>query len=126
MNGSSSNGERRRDPRLQKSVPLKLSCDDGDFVSESGNISRSGVYCRVNQYIAPMMKLKVQLLLPVRSLGKKVIKKLSCRGVVVRSEPVISEDFYNVAIFFNEISQKNIALLTDYINGHLQTEQEVS
>ncbi len=126
MNYSPSMQERRRDPRLHKSVPIKISCDDGDFVSESGNISRSGVYCRVNQYIAPMMKLKIQLLLPMQSAGKKGNKKLSCRGVVVRSEPVVSEDFYNVAIFFNDISQKNIALLTDYVNGYLQTEQDVS
>ncbi|MCK5260521.1 MAG: PilZ domain-containing protein, partial [Candidatus Omnitrophica bacterium] len=79
--------ERREDPRLENNIPVKICQDGGDIVTETQNVSRSGAYCRVNQYIEPMTKLKIHLLLSFSKNEKSVTKKISCEGVVVRSEP---------------------------------------
>ncbi len=117
--------ERRKDPRLNNNVPLKISGDSGEIVTESGNISRSGVYCKVNTYIDPMTKLKICLLLPMQRNGKSVIKKIVCRGVVVRTEPSIGEGEYNIAIFFNDIAHKDAEYIADYVNFHLEKQKRM-
>jgi len=111
--------ERRQSPRVNRNIPLKISSDDGDVVTQSWNLSRSGVYCRVNRYIDPMTKLKIHLLLPLRKNQKVTTKKLSCRGVVVRSESVPGTPEYNVAIFFNEINNKDADNISTYITAEL-------
>jgi len=111
--------ERRKDPRLYNNVPVKISQDAGDIVTESGNISRSGVYCRVNTYIEPMTKLKIYLLLPRQKNGRNTTKKIICQGVVVRAEPGKDEDSYNIAIFFSDIAHRDAEYIADYVNCHL-------
>jgi hypothetical protein len=112
--------ERRQSIRLDNNIPIKICQEDGDLVTETGNISRSGAYCRVNRYIEPMTKLKVHLLLPIRKKGKDVTKKISCHGVVVRTEPALGKEDYNIAIFFNEMAQKDAQCISDYINSYLE------
>lgn len=113
--------ERRQSIRLENNIPIKICQEDGDIVTETGNISRSGAYCRVSRYIEPMTKLKVHLLIPVRKKGKESTKKISCQGVVVRTEPVLGKEDYNVAIFFNQIAQRDVQYLSDYINSYLES-----
>lgn len=110
--------DRRLSPRLNNSIPLKIQSDAGmDFVTETVNISRSGAYCQVNNFIEPMTKLKLSLLIPSRrGAGKKV----ACGGVVVRTEPTAQDNYYNVAIFFNDISARDAALINDYIADLLE------
>ncbi len=67
-----------------------------------------------------MTKLKIHLLLPFKRSGKVATKKLSCRGIVVRSESVSSQDYFNVAIFFNEISPTDARTISDYIHQQLE------
>jgi len=112
--------ERRQSVRLTHNIPIKICQEEGDIVTETGNISRSGVYCRVNRYLEPMTKLKVHLLIPIRKRGKDATKKISCQGVVVRTEPVLGSEDYYVAIFFNEIAQKEAQCLSDYIHSYLE------
>jgi hypothetical protein len=112
--------ERRGDPRVSNSVPLKIRTKDGSFVTETGNISRSGAYCRVTKYIEPMTKMKIQLLLPIKKSDKIVNKKISCEGVVVRTEEVVADEDYNVAIFFNDISRKDIDSIKEYVETNIE------
>ena len=116
--------ERRCDPRLANDVPLKIFHDDGDIVTKTANISRSGAYCRVTKYIAPMTKLKVSLLLPVKKNGKNSSKRITCQGAVVRTERIPTEDAYNVAIFFNDISQRDAESIADYVAAYLEQEHK--
>ena len=109
--------ERRRDQRLDNNLPIRIFLDQGEAVTETTNISRSGVYCRVSQFIEPMTKLKVQLMLPVRKNGKVLSKKISCQGVVVRIEEFIDEQ-YNVAIFFNDITMRDADNIADYVRSY--------
>jgi hypothetical protein len=115
--------ERRIYPRLEKNIPLKISQDEGDIVTETANISRSGAYCRVNKYIPPMTKLKIYLLLPIRKNGKNTTKKITCQGVVVRTEPVQGKEYCNIAIFFNEIAQRDAESIADFVNSYLEHEK---
>ncbi|MCA9407077.1 MAG: PilZ domain-containing protein [Candidatus Omnitrophica bacterium] len=119
-----SSQERRQNPRIENNVPLKICCDNGDFVTETGNISRSGAYCKVNRYIEPMTKLKIQLLIPLKSGNKITTKKISCQGVIVRIESADKEQEYNIAIFFNDISQRDAENIADYVSTYLEQEQE--
>ncbi len=118
--------ERRRDPRFFGSIPLKISGEDFDLVTETKNLSKSGAYCRVNQYIEPMTKLKVQFLLPFKRKDRTVNKKISCGAVIVRTESEPANGAYNVAIFFNDIQARDAATLTDYVSNMLASEAEAN
>ena len=63
MISHSSNQERREHPRIDNNIPVKISREDGDIVTETANISRSGAYCNVNKPIEMMTKVKINLLL---------------------------------------------------------------
>ena len=115
--------ERRRSPRAKSNVPVKIVSEDGDVVTQTVNISRSGVYCTVEKYIEAMSKLKVCLLIPVKKLGKSTTKKINCQGVVVRSEPVTGTKHYNVAVFFNDITQRDADAIADYVSSHLEQQR---
>jgi hypothetical protein len=117
---SRSTDERRRDPRLEGNIPVKICQDGGDLVTETLNVSRSGAYCRVNQYIEPMTKLKIHLLL---SFPKSTTKKISCEGVVVRSESSSDDGQYNIAVFFSDITKRDAECITDYVDTYLKTDE---
>lgn len=116
--------ERRKDKRVKNSVPVKICQDGGDLVTETQDISRSGAYCRVNQAITPMTRLKIHLLLSKGNGGKSATRKISCEGVVVRSEPADEENHYNIAIFFSDITSRDAEIITDYVNGFVKTGQD--
>ena len=110
--------ERRKSPRTDNKIPFKLSHEDGDIITETVNISRSGVSCRVNKFIEPMMKVKVNFLLPVTDSSLNKNKRISCCGIVVRTELVSTDEgFYNVAIFFSEISSKDSEKIDEYVKA---------
>ena len=114
-----SSDEKRRHPRVEQSVPLKISTPDADLVAETSNISCSGVYCRVSKFIEPMTKLGVTLLLPVKKGGKTTTRKITCYGVVVRTENIPNQDDFNTAIFFSDIHSKDSRLLGEYVESVL-------
>lgn len=91
------------------------------MVTETANISRSGLYCKVNRYIEPMTKLKVCLLLPLRKNGKDVTKQIMAQGVVVRAEQIAASDDHNIAIFFSEIAQRDAESIADYVSSYLES-----
>ena len=68
--------ERRREPRFEGNIPVKISSTEFDLVTETKNLSRTGAYCRVNKYIEPMTKLKLHLLLPFKRSEKIITKKV--------------------------------------------------
>ncbi|MBP6342374.1 MAG: PilZ domain-containing protein [Candidatus Omnitrophica bacterium] len=121
MTYSQSSQERRRSPRLEHTVPLKLSSGDIEIVTETSNLSSSGVYCRVNAYIEPMTKLKIHLLLPIKKNSRTSTKRISCQGVVVRAESVPDHNYFNAAIFFNDIQPKDIQTISDFIEHMLDS-----
>ena len=69
-----------------------------------------------------MSKIDVMLLLPLKPNSSKHAKKIRCKGVVVRSEPIILKDaekaHYNVAIFFTDVSEKDQKIIEDYLHDN--------
>ena len=112
--------ERRKNPRLENNIPVKICQEDGDFVAETQNISRSDAYCLVDKYVEPMTKLKIHLVLTTSAEGKKNARKISCEGVVVRSEPVTDGEGYHLAVFFNDITKRDAEYISDYVDALLQ------
>lgn len=116
--------ERRREPRLENNIPVKICREGGDLVTETRNISRSGAYCRVSQYIEPMTKLKIHFLLSVPKSGRNVTKKVSCGGVAVRSEPA-GDQCYHIAIFFSEMTRRDEECIAEYVRTRLKEDSVI-
>ncbi|HSV43838.1 MAG TPA: PilZ domain-containing protein [Candidatus Bathyarchaeia archaeon] len=117
--------ERRRHPRINRNIPVKICGEEFDAVTETKNLSRSGVFCRVNKYIEPMTKLKIQLLLSYKKKDKMVTKKVSCQGVIVRSDAVPGENTYNTAIYFNDIADKEANAIAEYVAAVITKEDNL-
>ena len=116
--------ERRKDPRLENNIPVKICSEDADVVTETLNLSCAGAYCKVNKYFEPMTKLDIVLLMPLRRREKVVTKKISCQGVVVRTEPVPGGEQFNIAIFFSDISKRDSNTIADYVNTVLEQKDQ--
>ena len=108
--------ERRKSQRTLAHIPVRIAHEDGDIVTATLNISRSGAYCQVNERVELMTQLKVQILLPARK-NQKRSKTIYCQGVVVRVEPSAHNGRFDVAIFFNEIAQRDAESINDYVGS---------
>ena len=115
----SSKRERRRYPRTRTSLPLKIYKKGLDIITETRNISCSGLYCRVNKLLPPMCKVGVTAVLPIQRTTKLKTEKIRCTGVVVRSEPVIIKGadsaYQNIAVFFTDLSEKDKEKVAEYV-----------
>ena len=120
MNQNNSFEEKREHVRFDRNIPVKISGGDFDLVTETRNLSRSGAYCRVNKYIEPMTKLRIYLLLPFKKNDKIVTKKISCSGVIVRTESDPGNDHFNVAIYFNDVKNRDADYMAEYVNSLLE------
>jgi len=109
--------ERRKHTRSKKQIPLKIADKAFDIITETVDISPSGIYCRVTRLLPLMSKIAVILVVPAKNSETKT-KKIRCKGVVVRTEPIILQDtdkaHYNMAIFFTEISKKDQKIIDEY------------
>ena len=83
--------ERRRMSRADAQLSMRVeggSVDGGlvPIVTESRNISGSGVYCFSSHYLAPLSKVALTIVLPAvpgRSPSQRLLK---CEGMVVRCQ----------------------------------------
>lgn len=121
--------ERRKHQRARKHLPLKIADTSFDVITETVDVSPAGIYCRVTRLLQPMSKVEVVFLLPSKNNGRQA-KKIRCKGVVVRSEPIILENtekaHYNIAIFFTEISEKDQKTIESYVSSGNIDEAEIS
>jgi hypothetical protein len=116
----SSSQEKRRHLRAAYNVPVKISGEHGDILTETKNLSCSGAYCRMAQRLEPMTKLKVLLLLPLRKNNKVTTKKISCKSVVVRTQEVPGQEYYETAIFFSDIAPKDSHTINEFVESVLE------
>ena len=107
--------ERRRQPRIRERVILALQHDEqGVLEAETQNLSASGVYCTIEQFIPPLTKLQLESELPH---GPRV-SRIRCTGVVVRVEPILSSADrwrYRIAIFFNDLLERDRAVISQFV-----------
>lgn len=107
--------ERRRSPRIEKEIALKIRADNCDIVTQTKNISSLGAYCTVNRYIPPLTKLAIVLMLPLKEKDNST--QVQCRGVVVRTKNR-HPDGFDIAIYFNEINKKNKEKIEKFVKQH--------
>ena len=98
--------------------------EEFDVVTETRNLSCNGAYCRVNKYFEPMTKLAIHLLLPLKKGQKIMTKKISCQGVVVRVESQPGNDYFNIAVYFNEIDKKDARCISEYVGSVLAEKKD--
>lgn len=110
--------ERRRYPRIEKALPIKIMANGYDFATSTQNVSCIGAYCHVDKYIPSFTKIAVRLTLPiVTNDGVKNID-VECNGIIVRTEDEEKGGF-NIAIFFNSIQDSQRKKISQYINQFL-------
>lgn len=112
--------ERRKHPRVEEKIPLKIKDEGFDTISVTKNISCSGVFCQVDGYFPLLSKVKIVLLLP--SEEKSKAHPVHIDGVIVRSEPVKSSsnpNCRNIGIFFSRIKKQDTIKIASYINSTL-------
>ena len=112
--------EKRRHLRLEYNIPVKISSDAGDILTETKNLSCSGAFCRMTQRLEPMVRLKILLFLPLSKNDKVRSKKITCQGVVVRTQAAAGEDYYDTAIFFNDIAPKDSRTINEFVESMME------
>ena len=112
--------EKRRHLRVEHNVPVKISGDHGDILTETKNLSCSGAFCHMTQRLEPMTKLKVYLLLPLSKNDKMTTKKIICQGIVVRTQAAVRQDYYDTAIFFSDIAPKDSRAINEFVESMVE------
>jgi c-di-GMP-binding flagellar brake protein YcgR len=110
--------ERRKYKRVKGDVALSINDTVNNLITESLDISVSGVSCKVSKKIPLMSKVVITLLLPRSGAkGKKAMNKVICEGVVVRIESIKDEpSHYLVGIFFKGIDKQEEKALEKYVS----------
>ena len=107
--------ERRRHPRVAERIALAISEAGQALQAETKNLSASGAYCTMDQFVAPMTKLALEFELPDGPRRTMI----HCSGVVVRVEPVIAEadrGRFNTAILFTELSDRDRSVIERFVS----------
>ena len=115
--------EKRKCPRVEKFLPIKLSISDFDILTETNNISASGAYFPVDRPLELMSKLNVVLLIPIKKNRGKTIEKISCTGIIVRCE-IADENTkypYQAAMYFSDLKDRDKKLLRIFVNPFLKS-----
>ncbi|MCM8800823.1 MAG: PilZ domain-containing protein [Candidatus Omnitrophica bacterium] len=108
--------EKRRYPRVKQVLPLNLAINGYDISTTTKDISCIGAYCHVDRYIPPFTKILVRLNLPISDTRDNNCI-VECKGVVVRTED--QAQGFNIAIFFNEITENQKNKIFKYISQFL-------
>ena len=114
--------ERRRSPRADARLSMRLEGerDAGakeQLVTESQNISASGIYCLSETFLPPLSKVNLTLVLP-RFGGRRGANELiKCEGIVVRCEPPAKrgERRYELACMFSGLDERRRMLIEEFV-----------
>ncbi len=111
--------ERRRFPRIKdENISVQLSGEGFDTITQSLDVSASGIYCKTDRHIPVMTRVQVVLSLPGKT-KTSIPTTMNIDGVVVREHPVKKDgrvQHYDVAIFFNTLLPREREKLVQYIN----------
>lgn len=125
--GSSPRIERRRSARADASLSMRVERPptDGELtkiVTESQNISASGVYCTSPHYLAPLSKVALTIILPHHSprpaAATGAQRLLKCDGIVVRCVPADDgprNHSYELACSFLALDRRHRDLIEEFV-----------
>jgi c-di-GMP-binding flagellar brake protein YcgR len=108
----------RADARL--SMRLKGARADGDLtqiVTESQNISASGVYCLSPHYLPPLSRVNLAIVLPRLPGGRGTKDIVSSEGIVVRCESASprGEGRYQMACVFTDLDPRRRERIEEFV-----------
>lgn len=109
--------ERRKHRRVKADIAIAIQDADSNVITETRDISVSGIACKTNKVFSEMSRVEITLLIPGQSKGKTVTRKVTCQGVVVRHQALKKEaGFYDMAIFFTEVGKADFRILEKYVD----------
>ncbi len=112
--------DKRQHPRVEARLAMQLAEEtlgEALVTTESLNISRGGVYCESPEYLAPLSKVALTVILPAFGPGDRT-RMLRCEGVVVRCEAlpaVRGRKRYQLACCFTGLDAGARALLDEFV-----------
>jgi c-di-GMP-binding flagellar brake protein YcgR len=118
---------RRRERRVSLRVDARLSMrvegtpDGGasaQIVTESQNISASGVYCLSSHFLPPLSKVQLTIVLPRLPGHAHSQELIKCEGIVVRCESLPqkkSEPHYQLACMFSGVDRAKQEILEEFV-----------
>ncbi len=113
--------ERRKRPRADARLSMRVEgaheSDSAQIVTESQNISASGVYCTSSHYLAPLSKVALTIVLPKLPGGRGAKELIKCNGIVVRcdSTPKKADRSYELACMFSGLDEGRRALIEEFV-----------
>jgi hypothetical protein len=120
--------ERRAATRVDARLPLQLTEPDSRLVvtTESLDLSKSGVGCRTPDYLAPLSKVALTIILPPFGTLSRAPRSLRAEGVVVRCDPVPAgpddegaDPEYELACCFTALSEDAQTVLDAFVAWRL-------
>lgn len=103
--GRERRGSERADARLSMRVEAGVVAGSPQIVTESQNISSSGIYCHASHYLAPLSKVQLTIVLPRVPGSEGAAQELvKCESIVVRCDQRAgdrSETPYELACMFS-------------------------
>ena len=117
--------ERRKTPRIDERLSIAISEDGRIAQAQTQNLSTAGAYCTLDRFIAPMTKLQLVFELPD---GNRRVR-ITCSGVVVRIEPVVTDaqrGSYQLAIYFSEMSDRSRIAISKFVRQRLAARPSTS
>ncbi len=113
--------ERRKAQRVEADLAVTIRGGPGETKGKALNISTSGIYFESPHYIAPLTKIRLDLIVPDPRAGELPV---TCDGVVVRVEPEKKDPAvakYRVAILFTLVSESSLKILDAFIRSRLSS-----
>lgn len=116
--------ERRTSTRADASLSMRVEGEPTNgaltqIVTESQNISSSGVYCSSPHYLAPLSKVALTIVLPNQKSTQGAQRLLKCDGVVVRCMPTGAAasrpEGFQLACSFIGLDPRHRVLLDDFV-----------
>lgn len=117
---------RRRERRQELRVDARLSmrvegAHDGSqaqVVTESQNISASGVYCMSSHFLPPLSKVQLTIVLPKMPGMSRPQELIKCEGIVVRCETAAGkrpETRYQLACMFAALERGQRERIEEFV-----------
>ena len=119
--------DRRSLPRVTADIAGHAVTEEQEpIVVRARNISCAGVYCHINRYIPPFQKLRLAMIIPLSDGDTIHSEMIRVEGVTVRVEPEEPEDDvvdYHIAIFFENVSEKDQKIIEKYVDQQRRRNQ---
>lgn len=112
--------ELRQHPRVEARLAMQLaeeSLGTSLVTTESLNISRGGVYCESSEFLSPLSRVALTVVLPVFRAGASP-RVLRTEGIVVRSEalaPIGGKKRWQLACCFTSLDDEARSVLDQFI-----------